>query len=95
MITENNMPTETLNALNWFLDQTKIKMVLDDCDNQKLAWLLLQCQFNKTPIGSVEEGILSEVIKRLYPEWDEEDVTYQSWGWETPDGDVRYLNEDD
>ena len=42
-------------------------------------------------IGSIEDNIVGEISDRLYPEYDGEKVTFQDYGWKTPEGDIVYV----
>lgn len=65
---------------------------LKNCDNKKLVWLVMQTEFFKdAPALGVEAAIIDELLNRLYPEWDGENVTIEDWGWQTPNGEIRYI----
>jgi len=60
-------------------------------DNKKLLWVAMQTKaWTDTPIMTFAEAILSEIENRLYPEFDGEMVVCTEFGWQTPDGEIRY-----
>jgi len=71
---------------------------LKKMDGRKLLWLAKKFKvwgLNDCDIFSIESDIVSEIERRLYPEYDGERVTYQEWGWQTYEGEIRYLTFDD
>ena len=78
--------------LSWLLGEIELNAKLKESDNRKLLWLAMNTMlWKERDMIGVETEILNEVENRLYPEYDGETVTFEEWGWRTPDGDVRYL----
>lgn len=64
---------------------------LKEADNRKLLWLAKNTKaWKDADMFGVEAEIYAEIENRLYPEYDGETVTFEEWGWRTPEGDVRY-----
>lgn len=65
---------------------------LKAADNRKILWLAMQTEpwLNCDPMSTAAD-ILAELESRMYPEYDGESVTFHEWGWQTPDGEIRYL----
>jgi len=65
---------------------------LNAADNRKILWLAMQTEpwLNCDPMSTAAD-ILAELESRMYPEYDGESVTFHEWGWQTPDGEIRYL----
>ena len=66
---------------------------LKSADNRKILWLAMQTQAWKqmAEVYDLQNSIFNEIENRLYPEYDGEKVKATEWGWETPEGEVRYL----
>jgi hypothetical protein len=65
---------------------------LTGMDNRKLIWLAMAVWKDQFPWDNRSAAdIFDEIRSRLYPEYDNETVTFESWGWKTPQGDIRYL----
>lgn len=80
--------------IEWLLGQIDLIDKLKKANNRKLLWLAMNTKpWKEQNLGSIEGEIFGEIENRLYPEYDGETVTFQEWGWRTPDGDVRYLPE--
>lgn len=61
-------------------------------DNRELLWRLMRTPFwNVLDIDSIEDAMLDEVARRLYPEFDSDLVQATETGWITPDGVVDYM----
>lgn len=62
-------------------------------DNKRLLWTakILGIEDEMT-IFSPLETVWGEIEKRLYPEYDGETITWEEWGWMTPEGEIRYTN---
>lgn len=76
----------------------EVKTFLDSIEeikkanNNKLAWLLLQCPFvAHLEILGKEDLIINEVVERLYPEYDGESIKLADFGWKTQNGEIRYI----
>lgn len=59
--------------------------------NRKLLWLAKQLKGWQTDLFTLDGDILNEIENRLYPEYDGATVTFENWGWNTPEGEIRYL----
>ena len=78
--------------LSWLLGEIELNSKLKEADNRKLLWLAMNTRpWKERDMIGVETEILNEVENRLYPEYDGETVTFEEWGWKTPDGEIRYL----
>lgn len=77
---------------NWLLQQMDLMSKLKETDNRKLLWLGMNTKAWKSlDVGGVEAEIFGEIENRLYPEYNGETVTFEEWGWNTPEGEIRYL----
>lgn len=77
---------------NWLLREMELMSKLKEADNRKLLWLAMNTKaWKEADVLGVEAEIYAEIENRLYPEYDGETVTFEEWGWRTPNGDVRYL----
>lgn len=43
-------------------------------------------------LGTRDEAIFCEIAERLFPEYDGEKVTWEQYGWNTPDGSIEYVD---
>ena len=78
--------------INWLLREMDKVSALKEADNRKLLWLAMQTEpWRDCDPLSTTADILAELESRLYPEYDGENVRVTEWGWQTPDGEVRYL----
>ncbi len=60
-------------------------------DDRHLCWLLWNCTFtDNLAMFDPQMDILDEVQRRLYPEFDCEEVTATDYGWLTPEGVITY-----
>ena len=77
--------------LEFFADMVHLYIALADADNRKLAWLLLSCPaYAEGTRPSMD--IIAEAVHRLYPEYlDNDAITWQEYGWSTPEGQMRYV----
>lgn len=76
----------------WLLGAMELTTKLQDADNRKILWLAMNTSaWKSADVVGVEADILAEVENRLYPEYDGDTVSYTEWGWQTPDGEIRYL----
>lgn len=76
----------------WLLGEMELNAKLKEADNRKLLWLAMSTEaWKSVGVMGVEADIFAEIESRLYPEYDGDTVTFQEWGWRTPDGDIRYL----
>ena len=79
------------------------KLILDMCrrsegikktDNKKLLWMAKKFGvFDDEEIFSLKADIIGEIENRLYPEYDGEKVTWEKWGWQTYQGEIRYIQD--
>jgi len=84
--------TWTDEQLNWLLREIELNAKLKEADNKKLLWLAMNtAPWKSLDVMGVEAEIFGEIENRLYPEYDGETVTFEEWGWKTPDGEIRYL----
>lgn len=78
--------------LSWLLGEIELNTKLKEADNRKVLWLAMNTRlWKERDMIGLETEILNEVENRLYPEYDGETVTFEDWGWKTPDGEIRYL----
>ncbi|HKX31224.1 MAG TPA: hypothetical protein VJ302_26275 [Blastocatellia bacterium] len=77
----------------WFYKLAIFNDALTKMDDRQLLWCLMKSRLWERPIGSTEDMILQELADRLYPEFDGENVIWQPWGWLTPTGEIRYVND--
>ncbi len=78
--------------LDHIFEECRIHEGVAKCDDRKLLWLLLTTpQFKDWPMTGPVSAIRDEIENRLYPEYDGDKVSFQEWGWSTPDGEVRYV----
>ena len=65
---------------------------LKAADNRKILWLAMQTEpwLNCDPMSAAAD-ILAELESRMYPEYDGDSVRFTEWGWQTPEGEIRYL----
>jgi hypothetical protein len=80
-------------ALDRCLKQEMAKSAaLTAADNRKILWLAMQtAPWLNCPLMSVQADILAELEGRMYPEYDGDSVKFTEWGWQTPEGEIRYL----
>ena len=80
---------------HWLIREIELMSKLKEADNRKLLWLAKNTKaWKDADMFGVEAEIYAEIENRLYPEYDGETVTFEEWGWRTPEGDVRYLPND-
>lgn len=78
--------------LQWLVGEIGRHTAIKESDNRKILWLAMNTKaWLNVDLGSVEADILGEIENRLYPEFDGETVTFEKWGWKTPEGEIRYL----
>ena len=78
--------------IQWIKESMDQAAKLREADNKKLLWLVMGTEaWKNSPVFGIEGDIFSELENRLYPEYDGDLVTWQEWGWKTPEGDIRYL----
>ena len=76
------------NVMEFLLTLDRIRKM----DNKELAFCLLKSDcYNQLPMNSPESLLIDEIVDRLYPEFDGETVTFEEWGWNTPEGEIRYF----
>lgn len=66
---------------------------LTGIDNRKLVWLINQSKLGDFDIGSPEDALVMEIMERLYPEYDGETVYATNRGWQTPEGEIIYIED--
>ena len=77
--------------------QTLITMVerskkLENMDNKKLLWIAKKLGIcDEIEVFSPLDDVWAEIENRLYPEYDGIEITWEEWGWKTPDGEIRYF----
>lgn len=82
--------------IHWLLGEMELNAKLKEADNRKLLWLAMNTEaWKSVGVMGVEADIFAEIESRLYPEYDGETVTFEDWGWRTPDGEIRYLPNSD
>ena len=79
------------NVGEWFYRLAVFNNELARMDDRQLLWCLMKSRLWEQPIGSTEDMILQELTDRLYPEFDGENVSWEPWGWMTPNGEIRYV----
>lgn len=90
----NRMKTPTTqDKADALIEMAETCWALKQADNRKILWLAMQTPVWKQTIGvyDLNSDILTEVENRLYPEYDGDRVKFHDWGWETPEGNVRYV----
>lgn len=85
-------PELTEAQLNWLIREMDKVSALEEADNRKLLWLAMQTELWRDcdPLSTTSD-ILAELESRLYPEYDGENVRVTEWGWQTPEGEIRYI----
>lgn len=84
--------TLTDEQIDWLIGEAKMTAKVAEADNRKLLWLAMTSRiWKQVPMGGAVGAIFTEIENRLYPEYDGEKVTFEEWGWRTPEGDIRYL----
>ena len=79
----------------WLKQEMAKSSALTSADNRKILWLAMQTDlWLNCPLMSVQADILAELESRMYPEYDGDKVTCTEWGWQTPEGEIRYLPND-
>ena len=64
---------------------------LRNADNRQLAWLLMSCPAY-TEGARLNTDVIAEAVHRLYPEYRDNDaISWEEYGWSTPEGQVRYV----
>lgn len=63
-------------------------------DNKQLLWSLkkMGIEENIEVFGALDM-IWGELEERLYPEFDGDKITWEEWGWNTPEGEIKYLTD--
>lgn len=84
---------QACSALERWLKQEMAKSAaLAAADNRKILWLAMQTEpWLNCPLMCVQADILAELESRMYPEYDGDTVKFTEWGWQTPEGEIRYL----
>jgi hypothetical protein len=77
--------------IQWFDDVVERQRKIEKMDNRELLWWLMRSKVSGFPLDSIESALLEEVSNRLYPEFDGEKVVWMDYGWQTPEGEIRYL----
>ena len=91
LVKETESPEEKDARMEFFADMVRIYCSLADADNRKLAWLLMSCPAYVEGTRPSTD-IIAEAVHRLYPEYlDNDAITWQEYGWNTPEGQVRYV----
>lgn len=73
-------------------EECHLMEAMKDCDDRKLLWLLLSTpQFHDWPMTGPISAIRDAIENRLYPEYDGDNVTFEEWGWNTPEGKLEYV----
>lgn len=79
----------------WLKREMAKSAALTSADNRKILWLAMQtAPWLNCPLRSTQADILAELESSMYPEYDGDKVTFTEWGWQTPEGEIRYLPND-
>jgi hypothetical protein len=83
-----------IQIINTFEAFGRAMLAMEAMDDRKLLWLVKRVWLNKLAddfqVLSFQEALLNELENRLYPEYDGDSVTYEDWGWRTPEGPLIY-----
>jgi hypothetical protein len=67
---------------------------VEKMDNKELLWRCMNTPFwrrlGEMPLNDMAVTLIAELEKRMYPEYDGDNVEFMPWGWKTPQGDIRY-----
>lgn len=85
-------PDEMTRFADHIMEHCRVADALRDADEKKLLWLLIKTEWwGRCTSFGVEGALRDELERRLYPEYDGENVFTTETGWATPDGPVNYL----
>ena len=81
------------NGSDRLLEMIETSYALKQADNRKILWLAMQTPAWKLVAETydLQNDIFNEIENRLYPEYDGDKVKATDFGWETPEGEVRYV----
>lgn len=81
--------------LKFFEGEIEAISSVEEMDDRKLLWYLMQTDFWKdAPMVGVDGALLDRLSDRLYPEYDGENVYSTETGWHTPDGEITYRTQE-
>jgi hypothetical protein len=84
------MPAKKIEAfIDHMLSEAALSERLKQMDNPELVWRFYKTELPGRLLG-IELAYVDEIIRRLYPEWDGENVESTETGWRTPEGEIKY-----